>query len=152
MARTEEQKLERWTREAQTRIYRDQQRLIEAKFGKSAAEDANYGWGVSGSDGFVSVATKVYGRGVLVSEATRGVRVVEHAWRMPEHTFGFIMGDTIDGVQTFLSLYKTARIGIALYVRVLAQDHPSHEQADSLLVALDGKMVWFNKDSLQPCL
>lgn len=45
-----------------------QYQWIRRRIGKDAADRANYGWGVSGSDeDDLSVATKVYGYGVLVS-------------------------------------------------------------------------------------
>jgi hypothetical protein len=59
----------------ETRIYRAQERWILKRFGKEAADSANYGWGVSATDDYVSVQTKVYGHGVLTSEASPSVRV-----------------------------------------------------------------------------
>jgi len=66
----------------ETRIYRAQERWIRKNFGDKAAKSANYGWGVDAveSSGYVSVATKVYGQGILTSEASPGFRV-EHEWR-----------------------------------------------------------------------
>jgi hypothetical protein len=65
----------------EARVYPAQIEWIEKRFGKKAAEQANYGWGVGGSYSTVSIATKVYGHGVLETTATWGVRGVTHEWR-----------------------------------------------------------------------
>jgi hypothetical protein len=49
-------------------VYASQQAYIRKRFGKKAADHANYGWGV---DEYM-VSTKVYGHGVLTSEYRRG--------------------------------------------------------------------------------
>ena len=49
------------------KAYKEQFDLIYEQFGESAANMANYGWGVSGDDEHLSIATKVYGHGVLVT-------------------------------------------------------------------------------------
>jgi hypothetical protein len=53
-------------------VYAEQERLIREKCGQEAADKANYGWGVGGGDNSVSVATKVYGFGVLQTDASLG--------------------------------------------------------------------------------
>ena len=45
---------------AETRIYKEQFDQIATRYDRDAAIAANYGWGVSGGDCFLSVATKVY--------------------------------------------------------------------------------------------
>ena len=53
------------------KIYAAQERWIRKRFGDDAADNANYGWGVDVVDEhhYVLVATKIYGHGVLHSEA-----------------------------------------------------------------------------------
>lgn len=41
---------------------------ISKRFGKRAADNANYGWGVDSDDEGASIATKIYGHGVLTTE------------------------------------------------------------------------------------
>jgi hypothetical protein len=61
-------------------IYDEQADWIRAHFGQKAADNANYGWGVSGGDDYLDVATKVYGHGVLRSFAKLGEPIV-HEFR-----------------------------------------------------------------------
>ena len=65
--------------QVEDRIYISQARWILKRFGAKAADSANYGWGVDETDNWVNVQTKVYGHGVLRSEATIGSKV-EHMW------------------------------------------------------------------------
>jgi len=51
-------------------IYNQQYQWIKDKFGKEAADKANYGWGVDKTEPELCVETKVYGHGVLVSRAS----------------------------------------------------------------------------------
>jgi hypothetical protein len=53
-------------------IYEHQEKEIIKRFGKEAANKANYGWGVGGDDDSLSVATKVYGHGTLQTNARLG--------------------------------------------------------------------------------
>lgn len=50
-------------------IYLHQWEQIKAQHGLEAAEAANYGWGVAPNGDGVSVATKVYGHGVIQTDA-----------------------------------------------------------------------------------
>lgn len=65
-------------------IYDEQFTYIEREFGKNAAGNANYGWGVAADDTHVSIATKVYGHGILVSERHKGERRIHHEFRGTE--------------------------------------------------------------------
>lgn len=56
----------------QNAVFAEQERLIEEKYGKQAAEKANYGYGQGGDDFSVSIATKVYGHGVITTDASIG--------------------------------------------------------------------------------
>lgn len=49
-----------WYTRAGMRLYRAQERLIRERYGKKAADNANYGWGVESGSDVVSIATKVY--------------------------------------------------------------------------------------------
>lgn len=75
----------RWHNVVEMRVYDQQYKTILAECGQDAADNANYGWGVSGGARTVDVATKVYGHGVLVSIAERGIGGgwgrIEHGWR-----------------------------------------------------------------------
>lgn len=71
----EEEKMS-WESTTEQKIYDIQNKLIEKFFGKEAAEAANYGWGVTTCEGYISVATKVYGHGILQSDANKGTRIV----------------------------------------------------------------------------
>lgn len=59
-------------------IYDKQYNYIKNKFGKDAANSANYGWGASASDEYISIATKVYQHGVLTSEGTLSSGEITH--------------------------------------------------------------------------
>lgn len=52
-------------------LYASQREWIVTHYGEQAAENANYGWAVETDDTspFVVAGTKVYGHGLLVSEA-----------------------------------------------------------------------------------
>ena len=62
------------------RICREQYAWIHSECGAEAAEKANYGWGVDAYGPEISVSTKVYGHGVLTSNASPGSNV-SHLWR-----------------------------------------------------------------------
>lgn len=74
---------DQWAEKVENLIYAAQDKLIRHECGKAAADNANYGWGVDGSDTTVIVETKVYGDngGVLVSSATYPSLTIEHDWR-----------------------------------------------------------------------
>ncbi len=58
-------------RATEDEIYDHQERVIRKRLGRRAADLANYGWAAcEGPDGAVSVATKVYGHGVLTTDET----------------------------------------------------------------------------------
>ena len=67
-------------RTLEARVYNEQYDWIRKKFGKRAAEVANYGWGVTGDEDYVSVATKVYGHGVLESNVRLGADEIDHSF------------------------------------------------------------------------
>lgn len=62
-------------------IYDAQFELIKKECGAKAAEMANYGWGVAADDEEVSIATKVYGFGVLVTNGNYATKAMSHEWR-----------------------------------------------------------------------
>ena len=55
--------------ELEERIYDKQYEYVKEHFGEETADSANYGWGVDELENGFRVSTKVYGHGVLVSEA-----------------------------------------------------------------------------------
>lgn len=55
--------------EFENELFEAQYKEVRKRFGVEAAKQANYGWGVSGDEKRVSVASKVYGHGVLTTEA-----------------------------------------------------------------------------------
>lgn len=63
------------------KVYNAQYRLIKRECGEDAAKKANYGWGVDGDDEHISVATKVYGHGIIQSAAEYADRKVHHEWK-----------------------------------------------------------------------
>jgi hypothetical protein len=62
------------------RIYVEQEKYIEKRFGKDAAHNASYGWDVDVGDTSVHVSTKVYRHGILRSEAHLGDEKVTHTF------------------------------------------------------------------------
>lgn len=59
------------TSKVEDMVYDAQIKWINERFGPGVA--TNLGWGVGGGDDYVSVASKVYGHGILVTEGnTRG--------------------------------------------------------------------------------
>jgi hypothetical protein len=52
-------------------IYDQQYELIKERFGRKAADEANYGWFVDACESRVIVSTKVYGHGILQSSGSR---------------------------------------------------------------------------------
>lgn len=62
------------------RIYIEQEKYIKEHFGEHAADVANYGWGVDGQKNGINIATKVYGHGVLCSEAHLGDSEITHSF------------------------------------------------------------------------
>lgn len=52
------------------RIYDLQEKWIEKRFGREAADMANYGSGVDEGENHVTIETKVYGHGVLITSAS----------------------------------------------------------------------------------
>lgn len=65
--------------QVEEQIYAEQQAYIEREFGKRAANVANYGWGVTDEDDIVIVSTKVYGHGVLTSQAEAPLWQIKHS-------------------------------------------------------------------------
>ena len=61
--------------------YDEQYELICKEFGKRAADNANYGWGVDGDENWTSLATKVYGHGVLQTTLDLADGSTSHDWR-----------------------------------------------------------------------
>jgi hypothetical protein len=76
MNRFQREKLER-------QAYDEQTEEIERRFDKSAADNANYGWGVDEDATEVSIATKVYRPGppVLVTTINLLTGEISHEWR-----------------------------------------------------------------------
>jgi len=74
---------EQWEEKIEDLIYDQQYKMIKKKYGAAVADKANYGWGVSGDEHYVSIATKVYvGTGkVLLSEADYPSLSPTHDWR-----------------------------------------------------------------------
>lgn len=72
------------TNAAEKRIYQVQETLIRKRFGKKAADKANYGWGVDGTEDSVDVCTKIYGHGTLTSHARRINPRIAHHWELNE--------------------------------------------------------------------
>lgn len=62
------------------RIYIEQEKYIKEHFGEHAADVANYGWGVNGQKNGINIATKVYGYGILCSEAHLGDNEITHSF------------------------------------------------------------------------
>lgn len=56
----------------------EQTKYIKKNFGKRAADRANYGWGIGGDQHHTSVATKVYGHGVLQTDVDHKTRKIDH--------------------------------------------------------------------------
>ena len=65
MARDQTLTGRRFTQKVEAKIYDHQETIILKSHGRRAMETANYGWGVDEIAG--SVATKVYGVGVLTT-------------------------------------------------------------------------------------
>ena len=63
-------KMVKSTQRVEDEIYNQQYQWIKDKFGKEAAEKANYGWYVDTAGPELVVETKVYGHGVLVSRGS----------------------------------------------------------------------------------
>lgn len=63
------------------KAYDEQYELIRKQYGKKKAEMANYGWGVAGDDTYASIATKVYGVGVLQSTVEYATKRITHEWQ-----------------------------------------------------------------------
>ena len=51
-------------------IYAQQYQWVKDKFGKEAADSANYGWGVDETGEALAIETKVYGHGILTSRGS----------------------------------------------------------------------------------
>lgn len=62
------------------RAYAAQAAYIRKRFGKEAAESANYGWGVEDWENGVIISTKVYGHGVLTTTGEIGLPL-SHTFR-----------------------------------------------------------------------
>ena len=60
--------------------YESQYGFIKKDCGKEAAEKANYGWGVSGTEDYIDIATKVYRHGVLTTIGHYKTKKIEHRW------------------------------------------------------------------------
>lgn len=71
----------RWLELAEAKAYDEQTARIRRRYGKRSADGANYGWGVSSTDTYLSVCTKVYGAGmVLTSTAAYPSLEIGHEW------------------------------------------------------------------------
>lgn len=66
--------------ELESKAYDEQYEMIKSEYGKKAADNANYGWGVSGDDDFSDIATKVYGVGVLSTYVDYKTGTITHRW------------------------------------------------------------------------
>jgi hypothetical protein len=64
----------------ENKIIDEQYKLIKEKYGEKAADAANYGWGVDCMRDAISVSTKVYGKGVLMSNGDKSG--ITHEWRL----------------------------------------------------------------------
>jgi len=73
----------KWQGLAEEKLYAEQSAEIEKKCGKKAAGQANYGWGSACDDGFIDIATKVYGKKprILCSRVEYPSLEVSHEWR-----------------------------------------------------------------------
>lgn len=71
----------RWYRDAESRLYAEQEKIIQREYGKKARDMANYGWAVTEYDTGIAISTKVYvaGRPILVSIKEFGQRT-QHDW------------------------------------------------------------------------
>lgn len=68
----------KWRSAMEDRIFEAQQKLILKRFGADAANCANYGWGFTSVDDEVIIETKVYGHGVLITNAKHPSRQLNH--------------------------------------------------------------------------
>jgi hypothetical protein len=61
-------------------IIADQEKWIKKEYGPLVAKKANYGWSIEEDDVNPAVSTKVYGHGVLISQASKrgGKLVFDH--------------------------------------------------------------------------
>lgn len=72
-----------WSDRASSRVYREQYQHVLKRFGKEAADKANYGRGVGGDEHYVSINTRVYtpkGHVHLDSSQNRGDKEAYHEW------------------------------------------------------------------------
>lgn len=69
--------------EFEDQIYSQQVDLIRKRFGREAADQANYGWGVNEGDRHLTIETKVYvdPQYVLISEGSYADGSITHEWR-----------------------------------------------------------------------
>jgi hypothetical protein len=72
-----------WDKLIERKLYDAQFELVEKKFGKKAAQEANYGWGATEYLGHLGVATKVYVNPVQVLSSTADYPSlkVSHEWQ-----------------------------------------------------------------------
>lgn len=71
----------RWRERVIQKIYGQQHDYIVENFGRQPAAKANYGWGVDERPDGITVETKIYGHGVLVTEATYPSIRITHVFR-----------------------------------------------------------------------
>lgn len=64
----------------EVKAYDQQAKEIERAFGKTSANDANYGWGVDETGKNLQISTKVYGKGVLNTEVNLKTGEMTHDW------------------------------------------------------------------------
>ncbi len=66
----------------ENRIYAEQDKLIRKRYGKRVADLANNGWGVTGTDEYIDIATKVYGRPAMIlsSKGVYATGEITHSW------------------------------------------------------------------------
>jgi len=65
----------------EARAYDMQYDEIARECGQDAADAANYGWGVGGDEDHTSIATKVYGKGILSTYIDLKTGSIDHEWQ-----------------------------------------------------------------------
>lgn len=67
-------------RQTEDRIYEEQYTKIAKRFGEEVARASNFGWGVSATKEYLSIATKA-GAWVLTSTASAPDWAIDHEWQ-----------------------------------------------------------------------
>lgn len=68
------------------RLIEAQAETIIAVCGQDAVRNTNFAWGEAVNDNSVSVASKVYGHGVLHSNFDLTTGTIEHSWALLRHS------------------------------------------------------------------